>query len=303
MTDLSTTEAPLVEQTTRRSGHLEIMPMTGFSLVPTDFEQAWRISQMLANSAFVPKGFVGKPQDCLAAMAYGAEIGLSPLQALQGIAIINGKPSLYGDALIGLVRAHSTVISISETIEFTGTDKAIASCAVTRKTSDGGKEITLRSFSVDDAKRAGLWNKKGYNGADTPWITYPMRMLQMRARGFAVRDACADILKGLAMVEEQIDSPSEEVNVTPNAVAPPQTATEKLKAAVAKPVPAADEAAKAIVDDGANTATVPADAAQTLNLGAPVVTGKKPCPLCKAKPGEAHDASCPAPGDEVADAN
>ena len=47
--------------------------------------------------------------------------------------------------------------------------------------------------------KAGLWAKSG------PWTQYPKRMMQMRARGFALRDKFADALGGLITVEEAQD--------------------------------------------------------------------------------------------------
>jgi hypothetical protein len=61
----------------------------------------------------------------------------------------------------------------------------------------------VAKFSVEDAKRAGLWGKQG------PWSAYPKRMMQMRARGFALRDAFPDVLKGLITAEEAQDYPDE----------------------------------------------------------------------------------------------
>ena len=72
-------------------------------------------------------------------------------------------------------------------------DEWVAFCEVTR--AHWLKPIR-RSFSVIDAKRAGLWKKEG------PWLDYPKRMLQMRARAFALRDAFADVLGGLYVREE-----------------------------------------------------------------------------------------------------
>jgi hypothetical protein len=72
-----------------------------------------------------------------------------------------------------------------------------AICVAKRR---GRKPVTAK-FSVDDAKRAGLWGKQG------PWTQYPKRMLQMRARGFALRDAFPDVLKGLITSEEAMDFP------------------------------------------------------------------------------------------------
>ena len=40
------------------------MPTAGFALAPTNFEEAYRIAQMLSQSAFVPASYRGKPNDC-----------------------------------------------------------------------------------------------------------------------------------------------------------------------------------------------------------------------------------------------
>ena len=58
---------------------------------------------------------------------------------------------------------------------------------------------TTRTFSQEDAKRANLWGKAG------PWTAYPKRMLQMRARSFALRDSFPDALKGVGISEEVRD--------------------------------------------------------------------------------------------------
>ena len=62
----------------------------------------------------------------------------------------------------------------------------------------------MSAFSKEKAMNAKLWGKDG------PWKTYPERMLKMRARGFALRDAFADRLKGIITAEEARDYPSKE---------------------------------------------------------------------------------------------
>jgi hypothetical protein len=193
------------------------MATAGFALAPTNFAEAYKIAQMLSQSAFVPAMYRGKPNDCLAAMAFGQEVGLSPLQALQGVLVINGRPSLWGDSLLGVIRSNASVLSVSESITGEG-EEIVATCTIRRKRGvlNGNVEVeeTTRTFSVADAKAAKLWGKKGKDGQDTPWITYPKRMLQMRARSWAIRDSCADISKGIAMAEEQFDAEPMR-NVTP----------------------------------------------------------------------------------------
>jgi hypothetical protein len=147
----------------------------------------------------VPRAYQGKPQDIMVCVQWGYEIGLAPMQALQNIAVINGKPSVYGDAAMALVQASAVCEDVQEYFEGEGTPNPIAVCVAKRR---GRKEVVAR-FSVEDAKRAGLWGKAG------PWQAYPKRMMQMRARGFALRDAFPDVLKGLITAEEAQDYPDE----------------------------------------------------------------------------------------------
>ena len=167
---------------------------------PATLTEAMQFSEMLAKSSMVPRAYQGKAEDVLVAMQWGREIGLAPLQALQNIAVINGKPSVYGDAAMALVQASPVCEDIEETIEGEGTPNPVAVCIAKRK----GRKPVVAKFSLEDAKRAGLWGKSG------PWQAYPKRMMQMRARGFALRDAFPDVLKGLITVEEAQDFPDQD---------------------------------------------------------------------------------------------
>ena len=168
---------------------------TNRGFAPTTLTEAMTFSDMLANSSMVPRAYQGKPQDILVCVQWGMEMGLAPMQALQNIAVINGKPSVYGDALMALVQASAVCEDVEEFFENEGTPNPVAVCVAKRK---GRTPVTVK-FSVEDAKRAGLWAKQG------PWTAYPKRMMQMRARGFALRDAFPDVLKGMITAEEAQD--------------------------------------------------------------------------------------------------
>jgi hypothetical protein len=173
---------------------LTVTNRQGFA--PATITEAMEFSKMLADSSMVPKQYQGKPQDIMVCVQWGQEIGLAPMQALQNIAVINGKPSVYGDAMMALVQASPQCEGIEECLENEGTVNPVAVCIAHRK----GRKPVIARFSVEDAKRAGLWGKGG------PWQAYPKRMLQMRARGFALRDQFADVLKGLMTIEEAWDT-------------------------------------------------------------------------------------------------
>lgn len=170
-----------------------------FSLAPKSLDEALKFADVLAKSSIVPKDFNGNPGNILVAIQWGMELGLQPMQAMQNIAVINGRPSLWGDAVIALVRGSPLCESIIESIE-----GDVATCRVKRR----GEPEQSRSFSMADAKAAGLSGKSG------PWTQYPKRMLQMRARAFALRDVFPDVLRGMPIAEEVMDMG--ERDVTPS---------------------------------------------------------------------------------------
>lgn len=199
-----------------------------FSLTPTTFEEAMKFCTTLSKSALVPKDFVGEPANILVAVQWGMELGLQPMQAMQSIAVINGRPSLWGDAVIGLVRASGLCEYVYEDV---AADGLSATCR-TKRTTD--REEVIRTFTKDDAVKAGLWGKSG------PWTQYPKRMLQMRARSWCLRDVYPDVLRGVHVAEESQDIP--EKDVTPPAAGP---VTMPKAKAEAKPAPVDAEPVKA----------------------------------------------------------
>ena len=177
-------------------------PARGLAL--QSFDDAWRFWQMVAKTDFAPKDFKNKPESCMLAGQHGAELGLGPMQSLQCIAVINGRPTIWGDAALALVQSSPVCEFVSETVEGDG-DQMVATCVAKRR---GYPAPSAVRFSVADAKKAGLWGKSG------PWTQYPRRMLQLRARGFALRDAFPDVLKGLVTAEEAQDYPTHAEPVT-----------------------------------------------------------------------------------------
>ena len=169
------------------------------TLNPTNLTEAMEFAKFVSTSGHIPKQFQGKPNDILVAIQWGYEIGLAPMQALQNIAVINGRPSLWGDSLIAVCKHHPDWRGIEETY-IEEEDKAV--CIVKRNV-HGEIEVTRAEFSYKDAVKARLANKPG------PWQDYPKRMKQLRARGFALRDAFPDAIKGLITTEEAQDYPEE----------------------------------------------------------------------------------------------
>ena len=198
-TPIVSDHAQAVDQLTQPTQTLPVQaPKTIGFMDFSNIEQAIKASELISQApGFCPKDFLNKPAQILCAIQYGREIGLSPMQALQSIAVINGKPSIYGDGLIALCQSFSECEDIKEEFD---AKTMTATCVVRRK----GRSPVVHQWDVAKATKAGLWDKAG------PWKQYPERMLQMRARGFALRDAFADRLKGIITAEEARDYPTQE---------------------------------------------------------------------------------------------
>lgn len=190
-------------------------------LTPNSLQEAMQIADLLAGSDIVPKDYQRKPGNILVAMQWGAEIGLQPLQAMQNIAVINGRPSIWGDAMLALVRSSGLLDFIREEVSEDGQK---ATVTVKRK----NEEPVVSEFSMEDAKKAGLSGKQG------PWSQYPKRMMKLRARSYALRDVFPDVLKGMAIAEEEKDK---EIDITPTVdtqSAKANSGSSSLKARMAK---------------------------------------------------------------------
>jgi hypothetical protein len=207
-----------------------MVPIGNRGVQINDLEGLWRFSGYVSKSQLAPKGFSNQ-ESIFVAVQMGFEVGLTPMAALQNIAVINGRPSLWGDAQLGVVRGSGLMEAYYE--EETNEDLhplfvemcleddvekrkklqkefSRAQSKINRKNDDWGFSVaTMRKgehlrfgrFTVADSKTAGLWAKEG------PWRQYPTRMLKFRARSFLLRDVYGDALKGIITAEESMDIP------------------------------------------------------------------------------------------------
>jgi len=190
----------------------------------TDIDGCFRFASVVHNSGLAPKG-LASPQAIMIAIQMGAELGMKPMTAIQNIAVINGRPSIWGDAMLAVCMKsnffdHESFRERIEEIDGVPT----AFCTARRI----GSPAITQDFSMDDAKKAGLLEK------NTPWQTYEKRMLKFRARSWALRDCFPDVLLGLRGAEEQMDC------IDHSAAEAPETLddlTEKLQGPPPPPLP------------------------------------------------------------------
>ena len=154
-------------------------------MAPRNMKEAMEFANIIAESEFIPKEYQRKPGNILVSIQLGNEVGLGPIQSLQTIAVINGRPAIYGDGMLALVQSSPLCENFEEGYD---EQQQSAWCRVKR----AGRKERVSHFSMDDAKQAKLQGKQG------PWSMYPKRMCQMRARSWALRDEFADVLKGMS---------------------------------------------------------------------------------------------------------
>jgi hypothetical protein len=192
----------------------EIGPNVGrgfaMALNPETAEAAMKCADWMSKSDLVPKGYHGKPHDIVIAAAMGARLGLDPFSALAGIAVINGRPTLWGDSMLAVCQHRNDWGGMEVKWDGEG-DTLECTVSISRK----GNPPYSSSFSVADAKTAGLWKKQG------PWTSYPRRMLELRARSYALRGAFADALAGFHSREEMEDITTIEADAVVTVDPPP----------------------------------------------------------------------------------
>lgn len=152
---------------------------------PQSFAQAMTLAEKIAESRLFGIGDAAK---AVVILACGNELGLSPMQSLRGIHIIEGKPSPSADCLVAIVM-RSGLAEYFREVETTPEQS-------TWETKRRGEPVALYTFSMTDANAAKLV-KPGSN-----WEKHPQRMLRARAKAFLARDIYTDLLFGLYSSEE-----------------------------------------------------------------------------------------------------
>jgi hypothetical protein len=154
---------------------------------PRSWQDAAQMAEALCRSGMLPKG-VAKPAAALAVIVQGREFGLTAMQSLRSIHVIDGKPTFSADMMVALVH-RSGLAEFFRCVETTG---EAATFETKRK---GEPSATRLSFTVEDAKAAGLLGRG-------PWSKHRAEMLRARAKSHLARLVYPDVLAG-------VDSPGE----------------------------------------------------------------------------------------------
>lgn len=147
-------------------------------------------AKALAAASLLPSQYRGQPANVLLAMEYGDALGLSAIAAIQGVNVIDGKPTASAQLIGALVRRAGHRLRVE-----TSPDGTSARATIIR--ADDPEFPFTCVWSMERAQAAGLAGK----GA---WRTYPEAMLKARAITEVARDACPEVLSGVAYTPEEL---------------------------------------------------------------------------------------------------
>lgn len=143
----------------------------------------------LVAGGFLPKGC--SSNEGFARIVAGAQMGMKPIQALNGIAMINGHPTLHSDSIPCVVMASGLVTGMK--YKFTGEGDALACTFYIRR--KGVEEYQEWTYSMEDARKAGLMN-------NPVWKNHTKKMLFNRARTWCMRNTFPDVIGNVYTKDE-----------------------------------------------------------------------------------------------------
>jgi hypothetical protein len=195
---------------------------------PTNIEQAMTLATTLSKSGLIPDSLRNKPADVLVVLMTGRELGLGPMQALRGIAVINGKPVLSADLLVAQCLRHRDVCEWFRLVE--STDKAAR-----YETKRAGSEPVAMAWTIEQANAAGLTGKG-------PWKAHTAAMLRARCSAALARAVYPDLVGGMYETDEgnEMRAPARVVDLAqpPQDVTPPTTPVVTVEAQPVESPPA-----------------------------------------------------------------
>nr|PZN71285.1 MAG: hypothetical protein DIU57_21300 [Pseudomonadota bacterium] len=155
------------------------------------FERAEQIAVRLSKSTLLPSALRGKPADLAVIMITGHELGLSPMQALRGLHVVEGRPVLSADLIVGLVKKHPACkyFRLVESTDERATYETLR---------EGEPEPTRITWTIQQAVKAGLTGRSN-------WKAHPAAMLRARASAALARAVYPDVAMGIYDPDEALD--------------------------------------------------------------------------------------------------
>jgi len=156
---------------------------------PENLNQAARLATSLARSNMLPIALRGKPADVLVVLITGHELGLSPMQSIRGMHVIEGKAVMAAEMMAGLVRSRPRTCRYLMLVESTD---ALATYETHR---EGDPRAVQLSYTIEQATKAGLVARDN-------WKKHPAAMLRARCLTAICRAVYSDLVNGVYDPEE-----------------------------------------------------------------------------------------------------
>jgi hypothetical protein len=186
-------------------------------------DTAYKLASAMVKTTMVPTRFLRKPEDATAAILYGAELGLNPIQSLQRVIPIHGMPSLEARTMVALLKSRGYRIRTREQSDTSVTvegwdlngDQFESTWTIDRAKQAG---YVPEPISDNSLKRPGVvedwvyvtktWDGKSKNSVlgNMKYITDPQAMLKAKCQAEVCRDMAPDILLGISYAREELES-------------------------------------------------------------------------------------------------
>lgn len=186
-------------------------PGTDLTFATSSLNDRIQWSRAIAGAGnLVPVGFRdgpnANPAKILLAVEYGAMLGLHPMAALSGIHVIEGKPTLSAALMSALVHKAGHKLRITTTGAVTGTGTTMGgdfTVTVTLIRADDPSHPFTVTWTIDRAKRAGLWGKGN-------WVKYPENQMTWRGVSEATKLGAPEVLSGVWYTPDELGATVDE---------------------------------------------------------------------------------------------
>lgn len=164
--------------------------MNDVAIPATALDERVKFAQLLAKASLLPSAYRDKPANVLLAMEYADALGLSPIAAIQGIHVVDGKPTASAQLIGALIRraGHRLRVTVAP-------DGLSARAEIVR--TDDPDFTFVSEWTMARAEAAGLTGKG-------TWKQYSANMLKARAITEVGRDACPEVLAGVPYTPEEL---------------------------------------------------------------------------------------------------
>lgn len=163
-----------------------------------NIERAWKFADVLSRSKIIPDTFQGNPASVLIALDMSNRMRRNPLEVMQAMYIVHGKPSFSSSFLISLINSCGYYEPLRFRFSGEGESRSCAAWTVDKRT---GEKVEGPVVSIGMAKAEGWYGKQG-----SKWKTMPEVMLRYRAASFFSRTYCPDLTGGFHSQEEAMDT-------------------------------------------------------------------------------------------------